>query len=229
MASTAKAQSPASPSSAINTRIGTLQYENGYPTKETVDKLYDAIDFQRACQAYLWGFPLVSAASVGRGLFQNIGATYNDVCMYPNYLDAKGLWLTGNTTTIYGAAIIDLAKDGPVVVELPAGPTAGAFGDFWFIASAPIGVPGPDKGKGGKFILTPPGYKGELPATGYFVMPSGMNDTTFFIRAFVVNNDVSGAVELLNKARIYPYSQRDNAKPNRFFDLTNKFIKYTGA
>lgn len=193
------------------------------PRKQSTS-IYDAIDFQRACQAYLWGFPLVSAASVRRGLFQNIGATYNDLAMYPNYLDAKGLWLTGNTTTIYGAAIIDLAKDGPVVVELPTGPTAGALGDFWFIASAPIGLPGPDKGKGAKFLLIPPGYKGDLPVKGYFITSSGMNDTTFFIRAFGVNNDISGAVALLKKVSIYPYSQRDSVKPNRFFDLAGKFI-----
>ena len=121
----------------------------------------------------------MSAASVRRGLFEDIGVTYNDLAMYPNYLDAKGLWLTGNTTTIHAAAIIDLARDGPVVVELPAGPTAGAFGDFWFFASAPLGVPGPDKGEGAKFFVIPPGYKGDVPASGYFTTPSGMNDTRF--------------------------------------------------
>ena len=174
----------------INTRIGELKYENNYPANETVNKLYDEMDFQRACQAYLWGFPLVSAASVRCGLFQDIGATYNDFEMYPNYLDANGLWLTGNTTTIYSAAIIDLAKDGPVVVEIPAGPTAGMFGDYWFVTTG-VGALGPDKGHGGKFLLVPPGYKGDLPTEGYFVTPSRMNDTTFFIRGMVVNGDVA--------------------------------------
>ena len=96
------------------TRIGELKYENHYPTDETVNKLYDEIDFQRACRAYLWGFPLVSAASVRRGLYQDIGATYNAFEIYPHYLDARGLWLTGNTTTIDAAAMLDLAKDGPI-------------------------------------------------------------------------------------------------------------------
>ncbi len=200
-----------------------LKYENGYPTQDTVDKLYDEIDFQRACQAYLWGFPLVSAASVRRGLFQDIGATYNDFEMYPKYLDAMGLWLTGNTTTIYSAAIIDLAKDGPVVVEVPAGPTAGMFGDYWFITTG-VGALGPDKGQGGKFLLVPPGYQGKLPKEGYFITPSKMNDTTFFIRGMVVNGDVAGAVALLKRARIYPYSERENPKPNRFFDVSDKPI-----
>ncbi len=77
--------SEGTPVQSIKTRIGELKYQNDYPTKETVEKLYDEIDFQRACQAYLWGLPLVSAASVRRGLFQDIGATYNDFEMYPKY------------------------------------------------------------------------------------------------------------------------------------------------
>ncbi len=210
-------------STTINTRIGALEYEVGYPTRETTQKLYDEIDFQRACQAYMWSFPVVSAASVRLGLFRDMGATYNDICMYPNFLDAHGLWLTGNTTTIYAAAIIDLAKDGPVVVEVPAGPTAGSFGDFWFMTTS-IGALGPDKGHGGKYLLVPPGYTGDLPTEGYFITPSRMNDTTFFIRAIVVNGDVPAAAALLKKCRIYPYSQRDNPSPNRFFDCTDKPI-----
>ena len=42
-----------------DTRMGKLSFESGYPTEETVKKLYDEIDFQRACRAYLWGIPAV--------------------------------------------------------------------------------------------------------------------------------------------------------------------------
>src|SRR5271157_5802719 len=52
----------------IKTRIGTLSFThdfaNGYPTKETVEKLYDERDFQRACQVYLWALPMVSFGEV---------------------------------------------------------------------------------------------------------------------------------------------------------------------
>jgi len=102
-----------------------LNYEVGYPTKETSQKLYDEIDFQRACQAYMWSFPAVSFASIKAGLFRDLGATYNDIVLYQDFLDTKSIYLTGNSTTIYAASQIDLAKDGPVVVEVPAGPTAG--------------------------------------------------------------------------------------------------------
>jgi len=108
-----------------NTRIGELKYEVGYPAKETSQKLYDEIDFQRACQAYMWSFPAVSFASIKAGLFRDLGATYNDIVLYQDFLDTKSIYLTGNRTTIYAASQIDLAKDGPVVVEVPAGPTAG--------------------------------------------------------------------------------------------------------
>src|SRR5215467_2891376 len=46
----------------IDTRIGKLTFESGYPSQETVQKLYDEMDFQRACQAYIWGIPAVGLA-----------------------------------------------------------------------------------------------------------------------------------------------------------------------
>jgi hypothetical protein len=147
----------------IDTRIGKLSFENGYPSKDTATKLYDEMDFQRACQAYLWSFPAVSCASIQASVFRDLGATYNDMIVFDNFLDTKSVFLTGNTTTIYALALVDLSKDGPVVLEVPAGPTAGMVDDFWFRAITEVGRTGPDAGKGGKFLLVPPGYKGELP------------------------------------------------------------------
>jgi hypothetical protein len=116
----------------LKTAIGDLNYEVGYPTKETSQKLYDEMDLQRASQSYMWSVPAVSFASIRAGFFRDLGATYNDVILYQDFLDTKSIYLTGNNTTIYAASQIDLAKDGPVVVEVPAGPTAGMFADLWF-------------------------------------------------------------------------------------------------
>jgi len=112
----------------IDPRTEELKYENGYPSKETVEKLYDEMDLQRASQAYMWSFPAVSVASIRAGLFRDLGATYNDIVLYENFLDPRSLWLTGNNTTIYATSQMTL-KEGPVVLEVPAGPTAGMFGD----------------------------------------------------------------------------------------------------
>jgi hypothetical protein len=206
----------------IKTQIGDLNYEVGYPTKETSQKLYDEMDFQRACQAYMWSFPAVSFGSVRAGLFRDLGATYNDLVLWENFLDTKALVLTGNDSTIYAVSYIDLAKDGPVVVEVPAGAIAGAFSDLWFETSG-LGRLGPDRGEGGKYLLVPPGYKGELPTEGYLITPFKTMDANFFIRGIVIKGDVAGAAEMVAKSRIYPYSERANPKPNRVLRSTGKY------
>ena len=207
----------------IQTLIGELKFENGYVTDETAKKLYDEMDLQRATQAYLWSFPLVSAASVKRGLFQDLDLKEYDIVLYENYLDTKSIWFTGNNVTIYGASLFNMADDGPVVVEIPPGPSAGMLNDFWWRTSG-VGGLGPDKGQGGKFFIVPPGYKGDIPSSGYFVVHSKTNDYMFFLRGYVENGDVAGASKLFHQTRIYPYSQRNNPKPNRVFPSTGKYI-----
>ncbi len=167
--------------------------------------------------------PLVTAASIRLGLFRDLGLSYYDIPLYENFLDTKSIYFTGNNITIYCAGIFDIGKDGPVVLEVPAGPSAGVLNDFWWRTSG-IGNLGPDKGKGGKFLIVPPGYQNDLPAEGYFIVHSKMNDYMFFLRGFVVNGNVPGASELLQKTRIYPYNQRNNPKPNRVVPATGKYV-----
>lgn len=213
----------------INTHIGKLSFENGYPSQETVTNLYDEMDFQRATQAYLWAFPAVSCSAFPIGLGKHFGADRNDITIWENFLDTKTLALTGNNTTIYAVSILNLAKDGPVVLDIPPGPTVGMVDDFWFRSITMIGTAGPDKGKGGKFLILPPDYKGEVPGDGYFVVKSPMNDLNFMLRGIVKNGDVAAASGLLKKLRVYPYSESDNPKPNRFFNATGQPINLLEA
>jgi hypothetical protein len=96
----------------VNTRIGTLEFThdfaNGYPTKETIEKLYDERDFQRACQAYLWAIPAVSFAEwqVGHASF---GAGNGDIAALLDYDDRLGV-LTPNATTPYCIVFADLTS-----------------------------------------------------------------------------------------------------------------------
>ena len=78
--------------------------------------------------------------------------------------DTKGIVLTANDTTIYGMVNVDLSK-GPVVLEVPPGPGVGLIDDFWQRSITDFGLPGPDAGKGGKYLLLPPGYTGGDPET----------------------------------------------------------------
>ncbi|MCK5537421.1 MAG: DUF1254 domain-containing protein, partial [Bacteroidales bacterium] len=203
--------------------LTSLEFKNGYPTNATSQKLYDEMDLQRATQAYIWGFPLVSSASIRRGLFEDMGMTYYDIIVYENFLDTKSIWFTGNNTTIYGVSMIDLGKDGPVVVELPKAPQAGMLNDFWFRTHG-IGNLGPDKSQGGKYLIVPPNYEGELQEEGYFKIQSEMYNYMFFMRGFVENNDQQSAINLFHNIKIYPYENRENPTPNKVLESTGKHI-----
>ena len=206
----------------IETRIGTLTFEKGFPTDSTIEKLYDEMDFQRAVQAYLWAYPAISFHFCTVGLKRDLGVGYNDVALWDNFADATGLFLTANTTTIYAAAAMHLGRSGPMVIEVPAGRTIGLVSDFWQRILGDMGGTGPDKGQGGKYLVLPPGYQGEVPAQGYFVVRATTAQVYFLTRGIVEGGNVKAAADLIRKVRVYPWSQRDNPPPTRFISASNR-------
>src|SRR4029450_5295440 len=118
----------------IDTRIGKLSFThdfaNGYPSKETVEKLFDERDFQRACQTYLWALPMVSVGEAEAVMMSVPGAAHGDI-MRADTIPAIQRFLTGKATTPSLMAWLNLAKSGPYVVEMPAGPSAGFVDDLW--------------------------------------------------------------------------------------------------
>jgi hypothetical protein len=153
-----------------DTRIGKLTFESGYPSKATVAKLYDEMDFQRACQAYVWGIPAVGLNEWRKAHFNVFNAKNGEMLSYLDFQEKLGI-LTPNYTTPYIATFIDLEKSGPFVIEIPAGLMAGMVMDDWQRVLADLGVVGPDQGRGGKYLILPPGYKSVAP-DGYYVVPS---------------------------------------------------------
>ncbi len=119
-------------------------------------------------------------------------------------MDAKSLFLTTNADTVYFWVNLDVTK-GPIVVETP--PLAlGVVDDMWFQWVTDFGLPGPDRGEGGKYLFVPPGYKGELPGSGYFVHKMRTTRATMLGRSFLENNDPKPVVALIKKTlKIYPY------------------------
>lgn len=147
LSTTAMGQNSSDPvKTSVTTPVGTIQFENSYPTEESVDKLFDAMDFQRATQAYLWAIPAVSFESFRQGMKRDLGVDYNDFAIWDNFVDTKGLIYTANNTTIYTISQIDLGRDGSVVIDVPAGAVAGMLDDFWERSASDIGLSGPDKG-----------------------------------------------------------------------------------
>ncbi len=214
------------PDSVELPRIGALRYELGFPTPETSRKLYDEMDFQRAVQAYLWGYPAVSFESIRLTAKHDLGMDVNDLGIADNFVDPNSVWLTANDTTIYAFVNLDVAQ-GPVVIDIPPGAIVGLLDDFWQRSLADVGLPGPDGDKGGKFLLLPPDYDGEVPSSGYHVLQATMNNHNLLVRGILVNNDVADAVARVRKTKIYPWSERENPKPNKFVSISGKLIDTT--
>jgi len=127
---------------------------------------------------------------------------------------------TPNSDTPYGFGLLDL-KDGPYVVEMPPGQFIGLVNDHHQGWVMDMGLPGPDAGKGGKHLILPPGYKGEVPA-GYFVGKSLSNKVFAGARSLPVKGDAKGALEALRTIKIYPLATAANPKLLTFVDLTDK-------
>jgi hypothetical protein len=127
--SSASAQATPVAASAIDTRIGKLDFQIGLPTPKTVAALYDEIDFQRACQAFLWALPIVNIGEWQRAHELDFGAADGDIVIYITYRSKLGI-LTPNITTPYIIGFANLSRTGPLVIDYPAGLTAGGVLDF---------------------------------------------------------------------------------------------------
>ena len=75
---------------SVKTRIGDLKFERGYPTEETTRKVFDEIDYQRAVQAYLWAYPVVSFESIRIATKRDLGLDYNDFTIAEKLADSIG-------------------------------------------------------------------------------------------------------------------------------------------
>lgn len=203
----------------VETRLGTLNFFDGFPDKPTVEKIYDNLDFQRAVQAYLLGLAPVSMVGLREGLTQ-WGPANNTIPTFENLMDSRSLFLTANANTPYTWLWINL-HDGPLVAEIPPG-VLGMINDFWFYYVTDLGITGPDQGKGGKYLVLPPGYKGDVPG-GYQIIHMPTFEGFLGWRNFAVNGDFKPAIENIKKfARVYPLSQAANPPANKFVNVSGK-------
>jgi hypothetical protein len=133
----------------VKTRIGTMEFKDGMPSKETLDKVYDNLDFTHAFEAFVDTFQGVNMAAIREGNV-TIGVKDNEIIVFSELMDAKSLFLTANADTVYFIGFIDLSN-GPMVLETP--PKAlGTLDDFWWRWVIDFGAPGPDRGEEGSTL-----------------------------------------------------------------------------
>lgn len=207
----------------VETRLGTLELENGYPTAPTVQKVFDTLDSQRACQAYLWALPLMAMQQWQNEHLTKFEAGKCDYVDYLTFQDKLGL-LTANATTPYIMAFPNLGETGPLVFEIPAGPTAGGFTDFWQRPITDSGQTGPDKGAGGKYLILGPDDP-MIEPEGYYVFRSPTVNIWSAHRA--LDPDAAKARALIDGLKIYPYRQRENPPPTRHVSPSGR--KWSGT
>jgi hypothetical protein len=218
----------------VETRIGTLEFFDGIPTRETSQLVYDYLDFSRAMETFLNGVPAASMEALRLGA-ASLGQTEsNQVLYFDKLMDSKALFLTGNTSTVYAIPILDLKKDGPTVVEIPAGAGPGTVNDAFFRFVVDMGAPGPDRGKGGKYLILPPDYDGDLegPIGGkaqvidgetYFVAKSSSYVAWIGLRGFLVDGKPDAAAKMWRDGlKIYPLAKKNNPPAMEFISGSGK-------
>src|SRR5689334_14322322 len=187
----------------IDTRIGALEFThdfaNGYPTDETVQKLYDERDFQRACQAYLWSLPAVSFTAWQRGITKTLGAKNGQIVAILSLEARRGI-LTANATTPYYLGFADLS-DGPLVMVIPPRGVQGGISDAWQRT-----IPGTESA--GKYLVLAPGQKVPDNVVDYTVRES--HTFNIFLGLRLTDADPDQAKQALSQLQMYPYSQRAN-------------------
>ncbi|MEM6932791.1 MAG: DUF1254 domain-containing protein [Pseudomonadota bacterium] len=198
----------------VETSIGTLKFIDGAPLPETAKMTYDYLDRMRGVDAFLKGIPAASLHMLIEGP-RTLGAEEaHQVVIMDELLQPASLFLTANSSTMYFFPILDLERDGPTVVEAPSD-VIGAFNDAYFRYIGDVGRAGPDKGKGGMYLILPPGYEGEEPE-GYFILRSPSYRVWTFMRGNIANGLEAAAKHIKGSLRVYPLSKAENPPEMEF-------------
>ncbi len=145
---------------SVETRLGTLKFDYGYPDDATAKIIYDNLDFQRAVQSYLLALPPVNQAA-NRNAIRPLGPVNRTVPIFEQLVTPEQIFLTANDNTVYSWPWLDLTK-GPLIVEVPP-KVLGLVDDMWYHWVTDVGITGADKGEGGKYLFLPPDWTGEVP------------------------------------------------------------------
>ena len=207
----------------VKTRYGNYNLSYGVPDNESIEKAYEFVDFSRATESFLRGIPAASLHSLYKGFLKAVKNDENGITIAEDLLDSKPYFLTGNTDTVYSMKFFDLKKTGPMVVEVPPY-VLGTIDDHFFRYVVDTGMTGPDKGKGGKYLILPPGSKMKAPK-GYFTVTSPTYINWLVLRGFLKDGKTDFAVNLYKKhLKVYPYSKRNNPPKMNYYNQSQMAV-----
>ncbi len=204
----------------VETAIGTLEFFDGVPTDATVATVYDNLDRMRGMEVFLDNVGAVSMYSVRKGLADAGAEGANRIAIFEQLLDSQTLVVTANTSTLYAYTYTDLAKDGPTVIEIPPG-MLGFLDDAWQRFVGNMGVTGPDEGKGGKYLVVPPGYTGDIP-DGHFLLKPPTNRNFMFLRGSIKDGLKPAVENITSNLKVYPLKDAASPAETEFVNMSNK-------
>jgi hypothetical protein len=185
---------------------------------------------QRAFEAVIWGMPAVNYDLMLQEMFTKTSGKVNEVVYWGRPLDWHNQTLTPNPDAIYFIAFFN-TKDGPIVLDLPAGDTNGSFNgnivNLWQMPLEDAGLLGADKGAGGKYLILPPGYKGNAP-DGYIALQSNTFGGYALIRSNLNSHgdaDVAKSIAYGKTVKVYPLAHAANPPATIFTDAKDSHLR----
>ena len=197
-------------------KVDGYDFDGGFPTPDTIQRAYDDANLVRAITAYRFFYPSVSAMCVYNGNIDS-GMVANRVfCVVRDAVGMSGF--TMNSDTPYVGMVLDLSA-GPIVIELPPGALMGAVNDLHQRWVMDVGLPGPDHGQGGKYLLLPPRHTGDVPASYYAATPT-TNRVIVLVRALPPHGDLDAGIELMKSVRVYPLNGPGDGSDAEWIELS---------
>lgn len=203
-----------------------LNNGNWLPQSEA-EALRDDLFYQRAIHAYITMLPALNTIGMRDGSEAAFGKGYNVLPIWKDRMDSRAWIPTPNGDVIYSLNFLDLKETGPLVVAAPRD-VIGMFTDFFQRTITDVGAIGPDRARGGLYLLLPPDYDGEIPQ-GYFAFKSKTHNVMLFFRTVMGKGatapDPKQAVALAEQTRIYPlWAPEKDAKPMQFPNGSGKRV-----
>ena len=224
----------------VETSIGMLDFYDGLPSKATSEKVFDYLDTARGMEVFLSAIPMASLEAMRLANVEMGVTSSNNILIFDNLMDSAPLFLTGNTDTVYASGILDLKKDGPTVVEIPAGSGPGTVNDAFFRFVTDMGSVGPDRGKGGTYLILPPDYQGALKykegsmtarmeiggvMKTVFISKSPSYINWLILRGLLVDGKPDAASKMFREGvKIYPLAKATNPPKMNFVNGSGKFF-----
>jgi hypothetical protein len=192
----------------------------------------------RAVEAVIWGMPVVNTDLMLQEMLTKTTGKVGQVIYWGRPLDSKNQTLTPNPDALYFMVFYN-TKDGPVVLDLPSGDENGSFNGnivtVWQMPLEDAGLLGYDKGKGGRYLILPPGYKGKASA-GYNPLQSDTLGGYMLFRSNLKSHsdaDVAASIAYGKRMKIYPLSAAAHPSETVFTDVKDidfdSTIKYDAS